>query len=82
VAFVEKTWSGPAGRPFTIAFDNQDAGTPHNVALIAGSGSEVFKGDIFPGVATHVYNVTAQPAGEYKFVCTVHPAMTGTATLK
>ena len=82
VAFVEKTWSAPAGKPFTIAFDNEDPGTPHNVALIAGSGTEVFKGDIFPGIETRVYNVTAQPAGEYKFVCTVHPAMTGTATLK
>ncbi len=82
VAFVEKTWSAPAGRPFTIAFDNEDPATPHNVALVAGSGAEVFKGAIFPGVETRVYNVPAQPAGEYKFVCTVHPTMTGTATLK
>ena len=37
---------------------------------------------MFNGVDTKVYDVPAQPAGEYKFVCTVHPSMTGTATLK
>jgi len=42
----------------------------------------VFRGDVFSGVKTQVYNVPAQPAGTYKFMCTVHPTMTGTATLQ
>jgi plastocyanin len=84
VAFVEKTITAPADKPFTIAFVNDDQGTPHNVALHEGSptGREAFKGEIFPGVATKVYEVPPLPAGTYGFVCTVHPNMTGTATLQ
>jgi len=82
VAFVEKTVTAPAAKPFTIAFANEDPGTPHNVALIDASGTTVFNGKVFNGVETQVYEVPAQPAGEYKFVCVVHPSMTGIATLK
>jgi plastocyanin len=82
IAFVQSSWTGPAGKPFTIAFSNEDAGTPHNIELINGSGTAVFKGDIFNGVATRTYDVTAQPAGAYTFKCIVHPGMTGTATLQ
>ncbi len=82
IAFVQSSWTGPAGKPFTIAFSNEDQGTPHNIELINGSGTAVFKGDIFNGVATRTYDVTAQPAGAYTFKCIVHPSMTGTATLQ
>jgi plastocyanin len=84
VAYVEATITAPAGKPFTIAFVNEDQGTPHNVALHEGSatGKEAFKGEIFPGVATKVYEVPPLPAGTYAFACTVHPSMTGTATLQ
>jgi plastocyanin len=84
VAFVETTITAPADKPFTIAFVNNDQGTPHNVALHEGSptGREAFKGEIFPGVATKVYEVPPLPAGTYGFICTVHPNMTGTATLQ
>ncbi len=70
--------------PFNIDFKNKDAGTPHNVAIHQGSptGPEVFKGEIFPGVAEKVYDVPALPAGTYAFVCTVHPNMTGTLTVQ
>ena len=37
-------------------------------------------GDDFKGVATRDYQVPALAAGEYTFVCTVHPNMTGTLT--
>ena len=83
VAFVQTTWTGPAGKPFTIAFDNEDAGTPHNIEIQDASGTVVFKGDIFSGVATKIYQVPALTAGSYKFLCIVHPtAMTGTATIQ
>jgi len=82
LAFNPTTWTGPAGKPFTIAFANDDPGTPHNVELRDGSDKVVFRGDVFSGVKTQVYNVPAQPAGTYKFMCTVHPTMTGTATLQ
>ena len=72
----------PASQPFQIKFTNNDAGTPHNVAIKDGSGTEVFKGEIFPGVDTRTYSVPALPAGTYTFVCSVHPNMTGTLTVK
>ena len=42
----------------------------------------MFKGEIFSGVATKVYDVPALDAGSYAFVCTVHPTMTGTLTVQ
>jgi hypothetical protein len=82
IAFVQATWTGPADRPFRLAFVNQDAGVPHNVALKDASGADAWVGDIFNGVETRVYDVPALPAGEYTFICSVHPNMTGTATLQ
>jgi plastocyanin len=82
IAFTQTAWTGPAGRPFTLAFSNQDPGTPHDIEIKDASGAVAFKGDIFNGVDTRVYQVPALPAGEYTFACVVHPNMTGTATLQ
>jgi cytochrome c oxidase subunit 2 len=83
VQFEQKDATAPANTPFQIEFENKDAGIPHNVAIHQGSptGSVVFKGEVFPGVATKTYDVPALPAGAYSFVCTVHPNMTGTLTV-
>ena len=82
LAFEQADVSVPAGEPFKIDFANNDAGTPHNVAIHRGSatGEEVFKGEIFSGVETRTYDVPALDAGSYGFVCTVHPTMVGTMT--
>jgi plastocyanin len=82
IAFLEKSVTAPAAKPFTIAFSNQDAGTPHDVELKDASGAIAWKGDIFNGVETRVYQVPALPAGTYTFLCIVHQNMTGTATLQ
>ena len=82
VQFVTTTFDAPANKAFTIAFDNEDPGTAHDIALTDSGGKQVFKGDAFAGVATKTYDVPALPAGAYTFVCTIHPTMTGTATLK
>jgi mono/diheme cytochrome c family protein/plastocyanin len=78
------TLEAPANTPFTIEFTNNDAGIPHNVAIHKDSptGAEIFKGEIFNGVGTRTYQVPALPAGTYGFVCSVHPNMTGTLTVK
>ena len=82
LAFEQAEVNVPAGEPFKIDFANNDAGTPHNVAIHRGSatGEEVFKGEIFNGVETRTYDVPALDAGAYGFVCTVHPTMVGTMT--
>ena len=78
VAFDKAELSVPADTAFTLNFDNQDAGIPHNVAIKDGSGTEVFKGDIINGPAKAAYSVKALAAGSYTFVCSVHPNMMGT----
>jgi plastocyanin len=84
IAYEQTTATAPAGKPFQIQFENKDAGTPHNVAIHQGSatGTEVFKGTIFPGVATQIYDVPALTAGTYAFECSVHPTMVGTLTVQ
>jgi plastocyanin len=84
IAYTTTSAEAPAGRPFTLAFDNQDANIPHDVTIHAGSptGAMLFNGEIFAGVKTVVYNVPALPAGTYAYVCSVHPNMTGTLTVK
>ena len=46
------------------------------------SGTVAFKGDIITGPKATDYAVGPLAAGTYQFVCTVHPAMTGTLTVK
>jgi len=82
IAFEQGSWTGPANKPFKLAFDNEDAGVPHNIAIKDASGAEVFNGEVFNGVATKIYDVPALPAGQYTFVCSVHSNMSGTATLQ
>ena len=82
LAFIPTTFTAPADRPFTIAFANEDPGTPHNIELKDSSNASVWRGDVFNGIETRVYQVPALPAGTYPFLCTVHPTMTGTATLQ
>ena len=80
VAFSTDTLSAPAGVPFTIRFDNQDASIQHNVEIKDSTGAVAFKGEIFAGVGQRDYAVPALAAGTYQFLCTVHPNMTGTLT--
>lgn len=82
VQFVEKAFTAPADKPFQVELVNDDPSIPHNVELLDSGGASVFKGDIFPGVETRVYDVPALAAGTYQYICSVHPTMTGTATLQ
>ena len=84
IKFEQTTLTAPADTPFQVQFENKDPGTQHNVALHLGdvNGAELFKGEIFTGVATRVYNVQALDAGAYAFVCNVHPTMIGTLNVE
>jgi plastocyanin len=75
-----------SGKPFTIAFDNQDAGTQHNLAIYPSSTSltnPLFRGDPVTGVETSDYKVDALNAGTYYFQCDFHPTtMNGQVVVK
>ena len=70
-----KSLSAAPGHAFTVTFDNQDTGVPHNWVLTKLDGSKVDIGDttFFNGVAQKTYNVPALAAGQYPFMCQVHP---------
>jgi len=80
ITFTTPAVSAPAGKAFTIAFDNQD-GAPHNIVISDPTGTKVFKGDIVTSQKVD-YQVPALKAGQYAFVCDVHPNMTGTLTVQ
>ena len=80
IQWMQKELTAPADVKFTIRFNNQDAGTPHNVE-IKQNGASIFKGEIFNGVASKDYSVGPLAAGTYEYICTVHPNMVGTLTV-
>ena len=80
IAFNTATLAAPADQRFQIDFKNNDPGIPHNVEVKDASGASPLKGDIITGVAEMVYDVPALAAGQYTFLCIVHPTMTGTLT--
>jgi cytochrome c oxidase subunit 2 len=83
IAFGTTSLTAPANTPFTIAFDNEDAGIPHNVQIKDASGASVFRGELVTGPTKVDYQIPALAPGTYTFICDVHPTtMTGTITVK
>ena len=66
----------PAGQPFILRFTNDDAAV-HDVAVFDGQ-TELFNGEDIAGGTSVDYQVPALEAGEYDFLCTIHPDMNGT----
>jgi cytochrome c oxidase subunit 2 len=82
IAFTETSLAAPADKPFTIHFTNNDNAVPHNVEIKDANGGVSFQGETFNGVAEKDYAVPPLANGTYLYVCTVHPNMTGTLTVK
>jgi plastocyanin len=78
--FVKERLTAPAGEPFGLAFENEDDGVPHNVAIYRDDSVEesLFVGDLVEGPTTVTYDVPALEPGVYYFRCDVHPQMDGT----
>ena len=76
LAFDTDCLAAPAGEPFTIAFDNQEA-VPHNVDVYDQQGGAHIAGaaptDIFTGPGTVEYDSGPLEEGIYFFQCDVHP---------
>lgn len=79
-AFDQTSVTVPADQSFVINFTNDENTVPHNVEIKDSGGASLMRGDIITGPAEADYTVNALAAGDYQFVCSVHPNMTGTLT--
>jgi plastocyanin len=84
--FDPTTLATTAKTPFSLVFDNQDTGVIHNLVLKNPDGSKVqVTGDtsFFAGPGMSTYQVPGLAAGDYAFLCEVHPGtMKGVLTVK
>ncbi|MEP6972763.1 MAG: cupredoxin domain-containing protein [Actinomycetota bacterium] len=72
-AFDVSCLVAPAGAAFTISFDNQEAGVPHNLDVYdAQGGTPLGATDVAPGVIKQSLKLTLD-ANTYYFQCDVHP---------
>jgi plastocyanin len=79
LAFDRTSLELPAGLVVGLILDNRDPGILHNVAIYREAGGEpVFRGETFGGIATRSYLLAPLKPGAYRFVCDVHPTMSGT----
>jgi plastocyanin len=75
-----------AGKETKLTFDNQDAGTPHNIAIYPSESQispnqALFQGEVVTGPTKVTYTIPALDAGTYYFHCDVHPTMNGTVVV-
>jgi plastocyanin len=81
--FSTSELNAPADEPFKIQFENKE-GAPHNVAIYndESRSQRLFGQDPFSGPQTVTYEVPALAAGQYLFLCDVHPDMKGTLNVQ
>ncbi|HVF54286.1 MAG TPA: cupredoxin domain-containing protein [Actinomycetota bacterium] len=88
VAFDTDTLTFPADATVELEFDNQDTGTPHNIAIYenaekgAAFEDALFDGQDVAGPATVTYEIETPGAGEYFFQCDIHPGMKGSVLVE
>jgi plastocyanin len=82
IAFDTSALAATANTPFVIAFDNNDPGAAHNVAIKLGSDLIFNPLPTIVGPAKANYFISGGlSAGTYTFLCIVHPVMHGTLTV-
>ena len=85
IAFDLKEIQVPADQPFTIFLVNEDqATTTHDVEIRSTDGQVLKAVPPTPGGESMAYQYEPLAAGEYVFICSLHPipAMTGTLTVE
>ncbi|MGZ4148465.1 MAG: cupredoxin domain-containing protein [Actinomycetota bacterium] len=84
LAFDTKEIDLAAGVETKLTFQNQDAGTQHNIAIFTDDSLQtvLFRGDLVTGPNSLEYTIPALDPGTYYFHCDVHPTMNGTVVVK
>jgi plastocyanin len=85
LAFQPTELTAPAGEVFGIVFDQRDTGVGgHDVDIRLADGTVVVDNPTLPDPGTTTYVIPELDAGEYVFICSVHPIpqMTGTLTVE
>ena len=81
LAFSANTIEAPAGEAFTITLVNNDT-APHNISIYTEEGGDaIVEGAVINGGETTEVQVEALDAGEYFFLCDIHPEMNGTVVV-
>ena len=79
--FSANTIEAPAGEPFTITLVNNDS-APHNISVYTEEGGDVIvEGAVINQGESVEVQVDALDAGEYYFLCDIHPDMNGTVVV-
>ena len=76
IQFDSDSLEVPAGEDFCIEFTNNDTAI-HDVGIVETD----FDGEDVPAGESITYVVPAMEAGDYTFLCTIHPTMSGDLTV-
>lgn len=83
IKFDKNALTVNAAEPFTIFFVNNDQpGTPHDVEIRSTNGEALQRVPETTGGASQAYQYEPLDAGDYVFICSFHPNMTGTLTVQ
>jgi len=84
IAFDTSTITLVAGQENVVTLVNEDAGVQHNIAIFRDDSlsEELFNGELITGPARIDYTIPPLEAGEYYFLCIVHPNMNGTVIVE
>lgn len=74
--FIPDEVTVPAGATVRLTFVNESESVPHNLTI--GEPVDTATSTTVPPGEEEVIELTAPEAGEYTFVCTLHPGMEGT----
>ncbi len=78
--FDPATATAPANTAVELTFTNNSDSQPHNLAFQEGITAAT-NVNMAPGTS-ETLSFTTPAAGEYKYVCTIHPTMVGTLTVQ
>ncbi|MEK6719061.1 MAG: cytochrome c oxidase subunit II [Chloroflexota bacterium] len=84
ILFSTDRLEAPANKPITIAFDNQDVGVFHNIAVYEQGGDLIGqRTEVVLGPVAQTLVLAALSPGTYIFKCDIHPTtMVGTLEIK